>query len=53
MTAVIDTNVILVANGQHQAVSTTCEERCAARLYAIVQRGRVAIDDGDRILKEY
>lgn len=55
MTVVIDTNVILVANGQHEAVSAQCVAACATRLYAIVQSDgeRVAIDDGYRILKEY
>ena len=53
MTVVIDTNVILVANGQHSDVGVTCVAACAARLQAIVQSGRVAIDDGYRILKEY
>jgi hypothetical protein len=53
VTVVVDTNVILVANGQHQDVSAACVESCASRLHGIVQSGRVAIDDGYRILKEY
>lgn len=53
MTVVVDTNVILVANGQHPDVRMTCVAACAARLQEIVQNGRVAIDDGYRILKEY
>lgn len=53
MTVVVDTNVILVANGQHQDVSMACVASCATRLYDIVQNGRIAIDDGHRILKEY
>lgn len=53
MIAVIDTNVLLVANGQHQDVSETCVSSCTARLHGIMQNGRVAIDDGFRILTEY
>ncbi len=53
MTVVIDTNVILVANGQHQDVNEPCVKSCATRLEGIKQNGRVAIDDGYRILKEY
>lgn len=53
MTVVVDTNVILIANGQHAGVSATCMKACASRLYDIVQSGRVAIDDGYQILLEY
>jgi len=53
MTIVVDTNVILVANGQHPDVSATCVASCVARLRSIEQSGRVAIDDGYQILKEY
>lgn len=53
MTVIVDTNVILVANGQHQDVSAECESACAKRLLEISQVGRLAIDDGYRILKEY
>ncbi len=53
MTVVVDTNVILVANRQHKDVSEACVAACAARLAAIMHDGRVAIDDGYRILGEY
>lgn len=53
MTWVIDTNVILVANRQHEDVSDACVVTCAQRLQAVMTDGRVAIDDGYRILKEY
>ncbi len=53
MTVVIDTNVILVANRQHPDVSEECVAECAGRLAAIMQHGRVAIDDSFRILEEY
>lgn len=53
MTVVIDTNVILVANGQHGEVSPECIAACALRLQTIVHSGRLAIDDAYRILNEY
>ena len=53
MTVVVDTNVILVANGQHQGVSEACVASCAERLHGIAQNGRIAIDDAYRILGEY
>lgn len=53
MTTVIDTNVILVANGQHADVSSGCTVACAQRLYEMKQTGRVAIDSGYQILLEY
>jgi hypothetical protein len=53
MTRVVDTNVILVANRQHADVSEACIVSCAKRLQDIMTSGRIAIDDGYRILKEY
>lgn len=53
MTYVIDTNVILVANGQHADVSSGCTAACAQRLYDVKQTGRVAIDNAYKILLEY
>lgn len=52
-TVVVDTNVVLVANGQHPDVSPECVAACADFLRAVMQSGRVAIDDGFRILDEY
>lgn len=52
-TIVVDTNVILVANRQHDDISETCRASCAERLYDIMQGGCVVIDDGYRILSEY
>lgn len=52
-TLVVDTNVILVANRQHADVSETCVVSCTRRLRDIMTRGRIAIDDGHRILGEY
>ena len=53
MKAVIDTNVLLVANGQHPDVSEDCVIACIERLRTMERRGVVVIDDGFRILGEY
>lgn len=53
MKAVIDTNVLLVANGQHADVSAACVTECVQRLLAMQQSGVTVIDDGFRILREY
>lgn len=51
--AVIDTNVILVANGQHQDVSPECVKTCALALQEVMCSGKLALDDGFLILLEY
>lgn len=53
MKVIIDTNVLLVANGQHHEVSPECVMACIERLQAIDQAGVTVIDDGYRILGEY
>jgi hypothetical protein len=53
MKAVIDTNVLLVANGQHPDVSPDCVSECVRRLAAMQKAGVTVIDDGHRILGEY
>lgn len=53
MTWVIDTNVILVANGQHAEVSPACVGACVSLLSEVTRSGRIAIDDGYAILREY
>jgi hypothetical protein len=50
---VVDTNVVLVANGQHTDVSGDCVAACAVRLLEIKQRGKLVLDDQFRILGEY
>lgn len=50
---IVDTNVVLVANGQHQDVSPDCVKQCALMLQSIMQRGRIAVDDRFLILREY
>lgn len=53
MKAVIDTNVLLVANGTHADVSVSCVEECVRRLQAMQSNGTVVIDDAFRIVGEY
>ena len=50
---VVDTNVILVANGQHADVSPQCVAACALKLQAVMRQGKLALDDCFRILSEY
>lgn len=51
--SVIDTNVLLVANGQHADVSVDCVVECVNRLQAMKANGVTVLDDGYRILGEY
>jgi len=53
MTAIIDTNVVLVANGQHDDVGSTCVAACAMKLQSVMIDGRIALDDAFEILNEY
>lgn len=51
--AVIDTNVVLVANGQHADVSSDCIKSCVLALQDIMLSGKLALDDGFLIIREY
>lgn len=53
MTVVIDTNVLLVANGSHKDISKSCRESCIKLLYEQTKNGTIVIDDKNRILQEY
>lgn len=53
MKAVIDTNVLLVANGQHPDISEGCVQACVERLQAMQAGGVTVIDDAYHILGEY
>jgi len=53
MKAVIDTNVLLVANGDHGDVSDACIAECVLRLQCMQAEGTVVIDDAYRIVTEY
>ena len=50
---VVDTNVVLVANGQHADVSPECVKTCALALQGLMRSGRLALDEGFLILREY
>lgn len=51
--AVIDTNVILVANGQHSDVSPECVSNCALALQSVMKSRKLVLDDSFQILLEY
>jgi hypothetical protein len=53
MRAVVDTNVILVANAAHPEASPDCVLACIERLQVLMRSGHVVIDDAFRILNEY
>lgn len=53
MKAVIDTNVLLVANRQHDDVSPECVQECVKRLLSMQKGGITVVDAGFRILREY
>lgn len=50
---VVDTNVLLVANGQHLDVSPGCVIACVEKLEHLRKSGCLVIDDGYEILTEY
>jgi hypothetical protein len=52
-TYVVDTNVILVANGQHPDVSADCVARCVRWLEGLMATARIAVDEGFEIVREY
>jgi hypothetical protein len=51
--AVVDTNVVLVANGQHANVSPDCVKNCVLELQNIMRSGKLVLDDEFLILREY
>lgn len=50
---VVDTNVVLVANGQHPDVSPECVKTCVLALQEVMHSGKLVLDDSFRILREY
>lgn len=50
---VIDTNIILVANGQHSKVSPSCVINCVLALQEVMRSGKLILDEGFLILLEY
>jgi hypothetical protein len=53
MRAVVDTNVILVANRQHKDVSDACIISCISELISLMGKGKIVIDDAFGIIEEY
>ena len=53
MKAVVDTNVILIANLDHPDVSPECIMACVNRLNELMKSGVLVVDDQYRILMEY
>jgi hypothetical protein len=53
MELVVDTNVPVVANGRSEQASPECVSKCAVRLSQLMCKGKLVLDDGRRILKEY
>lgn len=54
MTVVVDTNVIVVANGKSEQASATCVLTCIERLQQIRDGDvKLVLDDDRRILNEY
>ena len=54
MTAfVVDTNVPMVANGCSPQADDHCRLNCLTKLENLMEKGTVAIDNRDAILKEY
>lgn len=50
---VVDTNVLLVAEGRHEDASEECVLACIDRLRKIMRDDTVVVDDGYRVLGEY
>ena len=50
---VLDTNVLLVAEGMHPDVNPECVVSCVRRLQQIMRSESVVLDDGYRVLGEY
>ncbi len=50
---VIDTNVLLVANGQHENTSDECMIACIEALEKLRESGGIVLDDGYQIINEY
>lgn len=50
---VIDTNVLLIADRQHDSISTECYETCVLRLSNWSAADRVVLDDQFEIVREY
>ena len=50
---VIDTNVLLVADGKAPHMSVDCQKKCLTRLECTKAKERIVLDDARLILREY
>lgn len=53
MTAVVDTNVPVVANGKSAQASPDCVLKCVESIGTVTKGGRLVLDDGWLIIAEY
>jgi hypothetical protein len=51
--AVIDSNVLIAANGKSSQANDACVERCIDILLKVSQDSSLALDSGNEILDEY
>jgi len=51
--AVIDSNVLIAANGKSDQANDACVDRCVDVLMEVSQESSLALDDGNEILNEY
>jgi hypothetical protein len=51
--AVIDSNVLIAANGKSDQANDACVDRCVEILVEVSQGSSLAMDDGNEILNEY
>lgn len=50
---VVDTNVLVVANGRKTHADEPCQDSCRKKIESVLEDGVIAIDDKDEILSEY
>lgn len=53
VTVIVDTNVLVVANGGHEHASPECQLACVMKIEELTLTGLVVLDDCDRILQQY
>jgi hypothetical protein len=53
MRAVVDTNVVVTANGKSPQASLLCRQACVERLLQLKQNGKIVLDDSWLVIREY
>ena len=53
MRAIVDTNVLVVANGRNTHADLECQIQCVSAICDISLKGTAVVDDGGLILDEY